>query len=159
MDSEEEILTNEENDEDEYEDADEDEDESEEDEEEGHFLDNLLTAEGFCMMSLAVIVDVAEIILDIFVVTALVSLILDIAAILIIGGWMFLRSGEIAVPKRTVEKAKGTIKTTVKGTKWTKRLKWLRPVLAVFELIPFLSIVPCWIVVVYFDLKYGSPIA
>ncbi|MDD4990373.1 MAG: hypothetical protein PHW31_03625 [Candidatus Pacebacteria bacterium] len=125
------------------------------------FLDALFTAEGMVMFGLAVIVDVLEVVLDLTGVGALVALALDIAAYAIIGGWMMTRGSDVKVSKRAGETLKKAAKEqfekiSSKQAKWAKRLKWMRPVLPLFEMIPFISIVPCWIAAVYFELKYGK---
>ncbi len=125
------------------------------------FLDALFTPEGITMFTLAVIVDVLEIVFDLTVVGFVVALALDIFAYAVIGGWMMVRGSDVKVSEKAAETLKKATKEqfkkiSTKQAKWTKRLKWMRPVLPIFELIPFVSIVPCWIVAVYFELKYGK---
>lgn len=125
------------------------------------FLDALFTAEGMVMFGLAVIVDVLEIVLDLLVVGAVVALALDIAAYAIIGGWMMMRGSDVKVSEKAAENLKKATKRqfekiSTRSEKWAKRLKWVRTTVPIFELIPFISIVPCWIVAVYFELKYGK---
>ncbi len=105
---------------------------------------------GVAMMSLAVICDVGELVVELIpVVGQALSIAIDFIALILIGGWMYFKSGEVSVPKKTAGKIG-------KMTKWTKRLKWLRPVCLVIEMIPIASsILPLWIVAVYFELKYG----
>ncbi len=130
-------------------------------EESPSFLDSLFTPEGISMMSLAVIVDVLEIVFDLTGVGAVVALALDILAYVVIGGWMMGRGSDVKVSERAAQTLKKATKEqftkiSTKSQKWTKRLKWMRPALPLFEMIPFVSIVPCWIVAVYFELKYGK---
>ena len=122
------------------------------------FLDALFTPEGISMMSLAVIVDVLEIVFDLTGVGAVVSLALDILAFVVIGGWMMGRGSDVKVSERAGETLKKATKQQFEtaSAKWQKRLRWARITVPMFELIPFVSIVPCWIVEVYFELKYGK---
>ena len=127
------------------------------------FLDALFTPEGITMFSLAIIVDVLEIVLDITGVGAVAALALDIAAYVIIGGWMMARSSDVKVSEKAAETLKKATKEqftkfSAQSEKWAKRLRWARITMPIFEMIPFVSIVPCWIVGVYFELKYGKQV-
>lgn len=105
---------------------------------------------GIAMMTLATICDVSELIVELIpVIGQALSIAIDFIALILIGGWMYFKSGEVSVPKKTAGKIG-------KMTKWTKRLKWLRPLCIVAEMIPIVSsIFPLWIVAVYFELKHG----
>lgn len=120
--------------------------ESEEIEKAGIFF----SPQGFIMLSIAVFVDGGELLIEhIPYVGQFLSVLLDIFALVFIGGWMWLRSSTITVPQKT-----GT--RIAKITKWTRRLKWLRPLCFIIELIPiFSSYLPLWILVVWLELKYS----
>ncbi len=125
------------------------------------FLDALFTPEGMSMMTLAVIVDVLEIVFDLTGVGAIAALALDILAFVIIGGWMMGRGSDIKVSEKAAKTLKKATKEqfermSARPAKWSKRLKWARITVPIFEMIPFVSIVPCWIVAMYFELKYGK---
>ena len=122
------------------------------------FWKGYFTTEGVFMMGLALVVDILEIVLDLTGVGAIVQIAIDIAAFLIIGGWMMSRGSDIKVSKRAAENLKKVTKKQFEAAsaKWAKRLKWMRVVMPIFELIPFVSIVPMWVVGVYFELKYGG---
>lgn len=127
--------------------------------EEPSFWRGYFTPEGIFMMGLALVVDILEIVLDLTGVGAIVQIAIDIAAFLIIGGWMMSRgSADIQVSKKASENLKKVSKKQFEtaSAKWAKRLKWMRFSMPVFELIPFVSIVPMWVVGVYFELKYGG---
>jgi len=127
-------------------------------EEQPSFWRGLATPEGIFMMGLALIVDILEIFLDITVVGALPQIAVDLAAFLIIGGWMMSRGSNIKVSEKAAESLKKVTKEqfTTASVKWAKRLEWARVTVPVFELIPFVSIVPLWVVAVYLELKYGG---
>ena len=110
---------------------------------------------GFTMMSLAAFVDISELFAELIPgAGTILSIIIDLAALLFIGGWMVLRSGRIGfIPTKT---RKRTIPILAKRARWLKRLKWLRPLLIGTDMIPIIgSIIPGWIVAVYLELKYG----
>ncbi|MBZ9578156.1 hypothetical protein KJA13_04005 [Patescibacteria group bacterium] len=83
-------------------------------------------------------------ILDFIGIGLALSFIPDIIGIIVIGGWMYFRSGHITISRR----AGKTIKTT--GRKIFKRLG----LAFLGELIPlFGDIAFCWLLVVYLELK------
>lgn len=127
-------------------------------EEQPSFWKGFFTPEGIIMMGLALVVDILEIILDITVVGALPQIAIDIAAFLIIGGWMMSRGSDIKVSQKADDNLKKVTKEQFEtaSAKWAKRLKWARITVPIFELIPFVSIVPMWVVAVYIELKYGG---
>ena len=83
-------------------------------------------------------------ILDFIGIGLALSFIPDIIGIIIIGGWMYFRSGHITISR----KAGKTVKTT--GRKVLKRLglAFLGELIPVFGDVAF-----CWLLVVYFELK------
>ncbi|MEK7103956.1 MAG: hypothetical protein AAB842_00970 [Patescibacteria group bacterium] len=127
-------------------------------EEQPSFWKGFATPEGIFMMGLALIVDVLEIVLDLTGVGAIVQIAIDIAAFLIIGGWMMSHGSDIKAPQKAVDNLKkaGKKQFETASAKWAKRLKWMRFSMPIFELIPFISIVPMWVVGVYYELKYGG---
>lgn len=113
----------------------------------------LLSPVGIIMMFVAVSVDVGEFLVE-FIPGAgqIISIAIDIFAVIFFGFWMRFRSGTITVPKKTGERI---AKVTAKVTKWAKRMKWLRPLCFIIELIPiFSSPLPLWILIVYLELVY-----
>ena len=101
----------------------------------------LFSPEGTIMMLMAGIVDFLDLITGSFFVV-------DIFAILFIGGWILFRSGTMKITRRAGARV-------MKITKWAKRLRWLRPLLIFIEFIPIVGTLPCWLLVVYFELKYS----
>lgn len=113
-----------------------------------------LSPEGFIMMSLAAVADVIELFLPFEPIDPV-----DILALIFFGAWMVSRAMlKGRMPEvRVSEKAMATIQ---KATKWTKRLKWLRPLLFIGEFLPIPPIInigalPLWTMAVYFELKHG----
>jgi len=108
---------------------------------------------GIIMLSMALLVDVGEFLVEFIpYVGQIISIAIDIFAVLFFGFWMWFRSGTITVPKKTGERI---AKVTAKVTKWAKRMKWLRPLCFIIELIPiFSSPLPLWILIVYLELVY-----
>ncbi|MFC1629959.1 hypothetical protein ACFL06_00290 [Patescibacteria group bacterium] len=104
-----------------------------------HGIEALITPEGLIMLFIAGFIDVID-----FLTGSLV--VVDVIAILIIGSWTYFHSQQVKVTAR----AGGRIK---KAAKWAKRLKWLRPLLLIVEVIPVVGMLPCWILLVYFELK------
>ena len=101
-------------------------------------LGNFLTPEGIIMMSLAVLIDFAGLVILFFGLDD--GGIIDIIGLFFIGGWMLFRSGTVSVTK----KSKKII------SRFLKRLGFSFFV----ELIPYLgNIAPSWILAVYFELK------
>lgn len=139
----------------------------------GGGLFNLLTPEGVIMMPIAMILDLVGIILIFFALDDFG--ITDIVGTIIIGGWLFFRSGTVpSLPERakqetgkaeakvgsaisTAEKAAGGTaekaaeKTVQKaGTQAVKSGRWLKPLLCgLGEWIPYLGVIPFWTYLVY----------
>lgn len=109
------------------------------------------------MISFAAFIDVSEFFAELIPgAGTILSIIIDIVALILIGAWMFLRSGVIKIEFLPIKTRKRTIPFLTKRAKWLKRLKWLRPLLIGTEMIPIIgSIIPGWVVAVYFELKYG----
>ena len=129
-----------------------------------------LSPEGILMMSAAIFADLSEVLVEVFLPGPghIISVIIDIGAIIFIGGWMLFRSmikrremGETPPPlwkRRKVMKERGIEavgRAAQKAAKWGRRLKWLLPLLVVAEMIPVLGSIPGWTVAVYLELKYG----
>jgi len=103
------------------------------------------------MLAVAAGIDSEIIIEHIPYVGQVLSVIMDIVGLVFIGSWMWFRSSakSITVPRGTGERI-------AKLSKWAKRLKWIRPLCIVIEMIPiFSSYLPLWILVVWFELKYN----
>lgn len=120
--------------------------------------------EAIVMLPFAILIDLVGIILVCFALDDF--FITDIIALFFIGGWSFFRSQvkgkpqEVEMPsfgeqKRAVRQIKKAGKKTTKAAKWAKRLKWLRPLCIVGEIIPYVGWLPLWTVFVYFELKYS----
>jgi len=96
---------------------------------------SLFSPEAVVMLPLAVVVDVFD-----FLIGSLV--VVDIIAILFFGTWMYFRSHQMAVTTRSV-----------RALKAARTMRWLRPLLIIIDCIPIVGMLPCWILVVYFELK------
>jgi len=101
------------------------------------------------ILPLAFILDLAGIILAITGAGELVSLIPDVIGLVAIGSWTYLLSGTYKVTYGAEKRMLGT-------AKWMKRMRWLRPLLIVFEFIPFVGAAPCWVILVLLELKYST---
>ena len=112
---------------------------------------SLLSPEAVIMLFVAVLVDGGEFLIELIpLIGQFISVAIDIFALIFFGLWMWFRSGTIAVPKKTGAKI-------TKVTKWTKRIKWLKPACFIIEMIPIVSsLLPLWILVVYLELKHNS---
>lgn len=106
----------------------------------------LFSPEGIMMMGIAMGLDLAGLVDLIPVVGNVLSYLVDFSGILIIGGWTYFRSQSIQVSGRAATKVG-------KVTQWTKRLRWLRPLLIIGEFIPIVGTLPLWTLLVYFELK------
>lgn len=106
-----------------------------------------LSPEAIIFLPLAALLDLVSIILVFFALDDF--WITDIIGIIFIGGWIWFRSGTL----KTTHKA---AKRLTQVIKWAKRLKWLRPLLIVLEFIPYVGVAPCWVLVVYFELKHNT---
>jgi len=105
--------------------------------------------EGIIMMGMAISVDVSEFLVEFIpVVGQIISILIDVFAVLFFGTWMYIRSRTVKIPKRTAIKVG-------KALKWAKRLRWLRPLCFVLECIPGVGSLPLWILIVYLELKYS----
>jgi len=99
----------------------------------------LLSPEGVMMLFLAGIIDLIDFLIGSFWV-------MDIVAILTIGIWLYLHSQRMSVTR-------GAATRLGKVSKWAKRAKWLRPLAIVTEFIPIVGMLPCWLLLVYAELK------
>lgn len=105
--------------------------------------------EGALMLSVAILIDIGELGLNLIpVIGQVLSIGIDILALIFFGSWMLFRGGMVRVPKKTGAHLS-------KGVKWARRLRWLRPLLFFFELIPVWGALPWWTLLVYFELKYS----
>ena len=104
----------------------------------------LISPEAVVMLPLAVLLDLAGVIL------ILVGLddfgLTDIIGILIIGGWTYFRSQTARVTRQAAQRIG-------KATKWAKQMKWLRPLCIILEFIPYAGWLPGWTVLVFFELQ------
>jgi len=116
-----------------------------------------LSPEAIIVLPFAITIDLISIILVIFALDDF--WITDIIAITFLGGWSFFRaqtktgsSKEVELPdigekikaqKAVRQTGKGGEKAT-KAAKWTKRLKWLRPIAIIGEIIPYFGVLPLW---------------
>ncbi len=106
-----------------------------------------LSPEAFYLFPIAIALDLTGIILIFFGLDDF--WITDIIGILLIGGYLYFRSGTLKVTYRAEERI---TKTVTKVAKWAKRLRWLRPLLMFLEFIPYVGVAPCWIILVYLEL-------
>lgn len=108
----------------------------------------LFSPEGIIMLSMALLVDGGELLFE-FIPGAgqIISIAIDIFAVLFFGFWMWFFHSKRAkiTPKAAVSRAK--------VLQWGKRMKWLRPLCFLIELIPIgSSFLPLWILIVYLEL-------
>jgi hypothetical protein len=96
----------------------------------------IFTPEGVVMLVIAAIIDIIDFFIGSFFV-------LDIVAMLTIGVWIYFHSQQFTVTKGTAARMSA----------WTKRLRWLRPLMIVLEWIPIVGMLPLWVLLVYFELK------
>ena len=108
-----------------------------------------LSPEGFIMMSTAVLVDVVELFIPFEPIDPV-----DIFALVFFGAWMVFRA-MLKGRKPEIRVSKKAMATIQKAAKWAKRLKWLRPLLFILEMVPFVGAAPFWVVAVYLELKHG----
>lgn len=106
--------------------------------------------EGVIMMAVAIFVDLSEFLVEFIPgIGQIISILIDIFAVLFIGGWMYVRSGTIKITGKTAVRIG-------KALKWAKRIRWLRPLCFVLECIPgIVGSLPLWIIIVYLELKYS----
>ena len=108
--------------------------------------ESLLSPEGIIMMSVAVGLDLAGLVDAIPVIGNILSYFIDFLGIILIGTWTYFRSQSFqATGKATARIGK--------AAKWAGRLKWLRPLLFIGELIPVVGALPLWTLLVYFELQ------
>lgn len=113
-------------------------------------IGKLFSVEAVMMISFAVFIDAGEFVVELIPFAGQVlSVILDIIAIIVIGAWMYLfRSKKITVPKK--KKLTGGMRKIMKSA---KKFKWLKPACMIFEMVPiFSSFAPLWIAAVLFEL-------
>jgi hypothetical protein len=60
------------------------------------------------------------------------------------------------VPKSAPPVPSGTAKTAAKTAKKSRWIKWLRPIAFIGEMIPVISALPLWTILVYSELLYNS---
>lgn len=108
-----------------------------------------LSPEGFIMMSTAMVVDILELFIPFEPIDPV-----DIFALVFFGAWMVFRA-MLKGRKPEVRVSKKAMATVQKAAKWAKRLKWLRPLLFILEMIPLVGAAPFWVVAVYLELKHG----
>lgn len=108
---------------------------------------NLFTPGAVIMLTFAVLVDGGEAFFELIpFVGGIISIIIDIVALIFIGAWMYFRSKKITPPEKTGQRIKSTIKSG-------KKYKWLKPLCMGFEMIPVVSsIAPLWVVAVFIEL-------
>ena len=116
-------------------------------------MQKLFSVEAVIMITFALLIDVGEFFADLIGLIPIVgiagqvlSVILDIIALIFIGLWMYTRSKKITVPAKTAAGIK-------KVTGFAKKFKWLKPACMIFEMIPIVSsLAPLWIVAVLLEL-------
>ena len=112
-------------------------------------IQKLFTPEAVMMISFAVFIDAGEFLVE-FIPFAgqILSIILDIVALILISLWMSTRSKKITIAKK--KKLTAGMRKIMKSA---KKFKWLKPACIIFEMIPvFSSFAPLWIAAVLFEL-------
>ncbi len=116
-------------------------------------IGKIMAPEGLVMLSAACFFDIGELLVEMIPVAGwVISAIMDVIAFIFFGLWMKIRGGNVRMTKKMATKVG-------KAAKWLKRMKWMKPVFIVIELlpIPYLgSLLPLWILLVYFELVYNS---
>ena len=112
-------------------------------------IEKLFTPGAVMMISFAVFIDAGEFFVEFIPVAGqILSVILDIIALIFIGLWMSIRSKKITVPKK--KKLTTGMRKVMKSA---KKFKWLKPACMIFEMVPvFSSFAPLWIAAVLFEL-------
>lgn len=105
---------------------------------------SFFSPEGMIIFPLAVLLDLIGLILVFFALDDF--FITDIVGIVMIGGWTYFHSGQ-------VQMTQGAQQKLGKMAKRMRRLKWLRPLMIIGEFIPYVGALPCWTILVYFELK------
>ena len=117
-------------------------------------MQKLFTIEAIMMLSFAAFIDGGEFLLELIPgAGTILSVILDIIALIFIGLWMYLfRAKKIGIPKK--KKLTGKMRKMMKSA---KKFKWLKPACIIFEMIPIVSsLAPLWIGVVLLELASGD---
>ena len=112
---------------------------AEEETAEAERIGSIFSPEGVMMLSMAVIIDVID-----FCIASL--FLMDIIAILTIGAWTYFHSQRVSATR-------GAVTRLGKAVQGAKKAKWLRPLLVVIEFIPIVGMLPCWTLIVYYELK------
>ncbi len=116
-------------------------------------IGNIMTPEGIIMIILAVSFDLGEFLMELIpVVGWIISALMDVVAFILFGIWMKMRGSNVKATKKMTAKIG-------KAAKWAKRIKWMKPVFIVIELLPipyFGSLLPLWVLLIYFELVYNS---
>ncbi len=114
---------------------------------------NIMTPEGVIMLIVAIFFDVGELLVELIpVVGWIISALMDVVAFIFFGIWMKMRGSNVKATKKMTAKIG-------KAAKWAKRIKWMKPVFVIIELLPipyFGSLLPLWILLIYFELVYNS---
>ena len=112
----------------------------------------LLTPEGLIFMPLAILLDIAGLLLAIFVVSEVFSYISDFIGLVSIGFWTYFRAS-FRSQEAKAKITHGAAERLTKLAKTARRLRWLRPLLIILEFVPFVGAAPCWTLLVYFELQ------
>jgi len=112
-------------------------------------VQKLFTPEAVMMISFAVFIDAGEFLVELIPFAGqILSIILDIVALIFISLWMSTRSKKITIAKK--KKLTAGMRKIMKSA---KKFKWLKPACMIFEMIPvFSSFAPLWIAAVLFEL-------
>jgi len=98
--------------------------------------------EAVTMFTVALLVDLGEFFLNLIpVIGQAISLVVDFLALLFFGAWIYFRQGFFQ------------IKMSQRAFQNLNKLKKIRPLMIILELIPIVGIVPCWTLLVYFEIK------
>lgn len=106
----------------------------------------LLSPAALIMFLIAFSLDLVGFFLAIFGVSEVFSIIIDVVGLTTIGLWTYARSQSAKVTYGAAERL-------TKAAQTAGKLRWLRPLLIILEFVPFIGAAPCWIILVYFELK------
>ncbi len=117
---------------------------------------NLLSPAGIFLLPFAAFLDITEFFLEFFLPGpgTYLSAVIDVFACIFFGIWMMFRGGR---PKITTS-AKARFVKVSKKLKWLKRLKVLRPLIFIVQLLPLplTAPFPLWSLLVYAEIVYNS---
>jgi hypothetical protein len=113
-------------------------------EETSQSLGKFFSPEAVTMFTVAFLVDLGELFWNLIpVIGQAISLGVDFLALLFFGAWIYFRQGFFQA------------KMSQRGLQNLNKLKKIRPLMIILECLPVVGVVPCWTLLVYFEIKYS----